>query len=352
MGPPTVMIVRPWGIGGPRHGGWRRSEQIDELLASAGVVTDVCTRDRASGFDPRGLLSILSAGPRAWTLTNVRDATARTRSLRAAIRHHRSTLIEMPHNPVIERITAGRCRVRIAIPHNIESFNEHRMRNWQARDRAACVANEVRVLRRYDAVFTIATEEHWLLANAGIEAHFLPYTPTRDTMAWLQSLRMARVGGSPHTGEIVVFGTAQARHAEATGRLVKVLHAAGLRPVVVGYHTEMLGTRLGRWAELLGAISTEALFSLLARCRAVAIFQSGGGGALTRIVELGHAGVPVVAAGIAARSTHGWQHLTWVGDVEEIPAALPEPGVAVATVDPWQAVRQASERRLLAWLAG
>lgn len=350
---PTVIVVRPLAIGGMRHGGTRRSQQIDELLASARMPAAVCTMDRANCFDPRGLPSIAAAGPRAWTWANLLDATARSRSLRAALGYHRSALVEMPHNPVVERITAGRCRVRIAMPQNIESFNEQRMRNWRARDRAACVANEVRVLRRYDAVFTIAIEEYWLLANAGLEAHFLPYTPPHDTLAWLHRLRVAREGGPPHDGgEVVVLGTVQDRHTEATVRLVKVLHAAGLQPVVVGYGTEKLRPRLDGWADLRGAISMEELFSLLSRCRAVAIYQSAGGGALTRIVELGHAGVPVVAAGVAGRTMHGWQHLTWVGDVGEIPAALPEPGMTVAAVDPWLAVRQSAEQKMLAWLAG
>lgn len=281
------------------------------------------------------------------------DALARTRHLHAHLARGCSALVETPHNPVIERLTAGRCRVRIAVPQNIEAFNKSARRRGQACDRAASLADEVRVLRRYDAVFTIAIEEYWLLANAGLDAHFLPYAPPRDTMAWLHALRMARARGMPHEGdEVIVFGTAQARHDEATVRLVQVLHAAGMRPVVVGYDTARLGSRLGPQADLRGAVSTEALFALLARCRAVAIFQTGGGGALTRIVELGHAGVPVVAAGVAGRSMHGWNHLRWVDDVGEIPEVIPEPGTTVAAVDPWQMVRQAAEQRVLAWLAG
>jgi hypothetical protein len=353
MAASAVMVVRPSASGSLRHGGTRRSQQIDELLASAGVPAAVCTMDRATCFDPRGLSSIAAVGPRAWTWSNLLDATARSRSLRAALPGHRSALVEVPQNPIIERITAGRCRVRIAVPQNIESFNEQWVRNWRTRDRGAGVANEVRVLGRYDAVFTIAIEEYWLLANAGCEAHFLPYTPPRDVLDWLNALREVREGGPPHEGgEVVVFGTIQPRHVEATVRLVKVLHAAGLRPVVVGYGTETLAAQLRPWADLRGAIPTEALFTLLVRCRAVAVFQTGGGGALTRIVELGHAGVPVVAAGVAGRSMHGWQHLTWVDEVSEIPAVLPAPGTTIAAVDPWDSVRQGAERRMLAWLIG
>lgn len=196
----VVVVVRPYACGEMRHGGWRRSRQIDELLASAGMAADVCATGRASGFDPRGMRDIARAGPRAWTWSHL-------------------------------------------------------------------------------------------------------------------SLRYRR-------------------------------------PAVVGYTTAALRPRLGARADVQGAISAEALSALLARCRGVAIFQTGGGGALTRIVELGHAGVPVVAAGLAARSMHGWRHLTWVDEVGEIPEALPTPGMTPAAVDPWQVVRQQAERRMLAWLVG
>jgi hypothetical protein len=350
---PRVTVVRPWAAGGLRHGGWRRSQQIDELLASAGVAFDVCTTVPATTFDPRGLTSLLRAGPRAWNRSNFIDAVSRTRPLQTTLPDGRPALVEMPHNPVIEQITATRCPVRIAVPQNIESFNEPAVRSWRLPDRGARAAAEIRVLARYDAVFTIALEECWLLANAGLDARFLPYSPPRLVVEWLQRLRMSRVSRAPHQDdEVVVLGTAQARHAEATVRLVGVLQSAGLRPVVVGYNTASLLARLGDRADLRGEISTEHLFALLARCRAVTIFQSGGGGALTRIIELGHAGVPVVVAGVAGRSMYGWQHLTWVHDVDAIPDALPEPGTTISAVDPWETIRHAAEQRLLAWLAG
>lgn len=353
MGRSPVMVVRSCAAGKAHHGGWRRSRQIDELLASAGLAAEVCTLHPDRGFDPRGLKDIVAVGPRAWNWSNLVAATARSHGLRSALRQRRAALVEMPHNAVIERVTADRCEVRIAVPHNVESFNEHRVRSWRARDPVARVAVEVQMLRRYDAVFTIAIEEYWLMANAGLDAHFLPYTPPRETMTWLESLRVARAASAPRGGnDVVVLGTAQVRHAEATVRLVQVLHAAGIRPVVVGYNTTALSSRLGCQADVRGAVSEEALFTLLARCRAVAIHQTGGGGALTRIVELGHAGVPVVAAGVAGRSMHGWRHLTWVHDVGDIPAVLPEPGTTVTAVDPWQAMRQAAERRMVAWLGG
>lgn len=353
MAIPQIVVVRPWASGGQRHGGWRRSQQIDELLAAAGTTFEICATVPATSFDPRGIPCLLRAGPRAWNYANLVDAVSRSRSLQTKLRDGCSALVEMPHNPVVERITATRCPVRIAIPQNIESFNDLEVLSWWARDRAARAADEIRVLGRYDTVFTIAVEECWLLANAGLDAHFLPYSPPRLIAEWLQRLRMTRLSRAPRQDdEIVVLGTAQARHADATVRLVDVLQSAGLRPVVVGYNMTSLPPRLRDRADLRGAISTEALFELLARCRAVAIFQTGGGGALTRIVELGHAGVPVVAAGVAGRSMYGWQHLTWVHDVDAIPDALPDPGTTITAVDPWETIRHASEQRLLACLAG
>lgn len=353
MAIPRVTVVRPWAADGLRHGGWRRSQQIDELLASAGVGFDVCTTVPAKNFDPRGFLPLLRAGPRAWNHSNLIDAVSRTRRLRETLPHDCPALVEMPHNPVIEQITATRCTVRVAIPQNIESFNEPAVRSWRMPDRGARAAAEIRLLACYDAVFTIALEECWLLANAGLDARFLPYSPPRLVAEWLRRLRMSRASRAAHPDdEVVVLGTAQARHAEATVRLVGVLQAAGLRPVVVGYNTASLLARLGDRADLRGEISTEHLFALLTRCRAVTIFQSGGGGALTRIVELGHAGVPVVVAGVAGRSMYGWQHLTWVNDVEAIPDALPEPGTTISAVDPWESIRHAEEQRLLACLMG
>jgi hypothetical protein len=353
MPAPHVIIVRPWSAGGRRHGGWRRSRQIEELLAAAGRAFDVGTTVPAATVDLRGLPHLLRAGPRAWNRATFLDAISRSRLLHADIGNGRPALVEMPHNRVIERLTAARCPVRIALPQNIEAFNEAARRSWWPRDRGGSAADEMRVLGRYDAVFTIAVEECWLLANAGIEAHFLPYSPPQETAEWLHGLRSIRLSRAPDdTDEVVVLGTAQARHADATVKLVHVLQSAGLRPVVVGYGTAALRSRIGEQATLRGELSADDLQTLLARCRAVAIFQAGGGGALTRIVELGHAGVPVVAAGVAGRSMYGWQHLTWVHDVGAIPDALPAPGATISAVDPWEAQRQASTQRLLAWLAG
>lgn len=319
----------------------------------AGMAFDVCTTVRATAVDLRGIPHLLRAGPRAWNRTNFLDAVSRSRSLHAFLGDGRSALVEMPHNPVIERLTAGRCPVRIALPQNIEAFNESSGRSWWPSDRVRNAADEMRVLSHYDAVFTIAVEECWLLANMGIEAHFLPYSPPREVAEWLQVLRSTRLARFPDDNdEVVVLGTAQERHAEATVRLVRVLQSAGLRPVVVGYGTTSLRPRIGDRANLVGEISADRLQALLARCRAVAIVQYGGGGALTRIVELGHAGVPVVAAGVAARSMYGWQHLTWVQDVGLIPDALPMPGTTIRAADPWDAIRLASAQRLLTWLAG
>jgi hypothetical protein len=350
---PQVIIVRPWSAGGRRHGGWRRSRQIEELLAAAGTAFDVGTTLPAARVDVRGVPHLLRAGPRAWNRANFLDAVSRSRSLHTALGDGRSVLVEMPHNPVIERLTAARCPVRIALPQNIEAFNESAGRSSWPRDRGSKAAAEVRVLSRYDAVFTIAVEEYWLLNNVGIEAHFLPYSPPQEVATWLQCVRSTRLSRAPDDNdEVVVMGTAQARHADATVKLVRTLRSAGLRPVLVGYGTPSLRSRIGEQANLLGEISEDHLQALLARCRAVAIFQHGGGGALTRIVDLGHAGVPVVAAGVAARSMYGWQHLTWVQDVGAVPDALPAPGTTIRAADPWETLRLASTRRLLSWLAG
>jgi hypothetical protein len=353
MPAPPVVVVRPWSSGELRHGGWRRSRQLDELLAAAGIAFDVCAPVPAATLDGRGIPHWLRAGPRAWNRSGFLDAVSRSRSLHTGLGAGRSALVEMPHNPVIERLTAARCPVRIALPQNIEAFNEPLARSWWPRDRGGEAAAEMRVLRRYDAVFTIAVEECWLLANMGIEAHFLPYAPPQEIAERLHSIRSTRLArAADDTDEVVVLGTAQARHAEATVTLVGVLHAAGLRPVVVGYGVMSLRPQIGDRADLRGEIADDHLHALLARCRAVAIFQHGGGGALTRIVELGHAGVPVVVAGVAGRSMYGWQHLTWVHDVAAIPDAIPPPGTTILADDPWEAIRRASVERLLTWLAG
>jgi len=152
-----------------------------------------------------------------------------------------------------------------------------------------------------DIVFTISAEEAFVLNNADIPAHFLPYFPASDLAGHLSGLRSKRKA----QGFYLILGSAINPPTKA-GVLEQLGFAAdhlgdGEKLIVVGRGTQQLDCD-NPAVVIEGEVSDERLAELLSSCKAAWIHQTFGVGALTRIAELLLAGIPVVLSSHAARS--------------------------------------------------
>lgn len=195
----------------------------------------------------------------------------------------------------------------IGIPHNIESLvRSHSVESLR---------DEVENLKHCDVVFTIAKEETWLLRLLGLNAHYLPYYPPHEAVAYFETVRKKREKRSTNEQKHFLLLGSATNSPTRDGMQTLVNYAArydiGFRLSVAGYGTECLRKLQHPNIHFLGTLSTESLESLLENVDALLIYQPPTTGSLTRIPEMLIAGIPVFANFDATRDYH---HVT---DVEE-----------------------------------
>lgn len=188
----------------------------------------------------------------------------------------------------------------IGLPHNIESL--------------VCCHNlcslevEIEALCKCDIVFTIAKEEAWLLRLLGVNAHYLPYYPPREAVAYFENIRRKR--------ELRVANVQ--KHFLLLGSATNIPTRSGMQDLVnfvaqsninfqmsvAGYGTESICQVLHPNIQFLGTLSVDALELLLECVDALLIYQPPTTGSLTRIPEMLIAGIPVFVNFDAARDYH------------------------------------------------
>ena len=177
----------------------------------------------------------------------------------------------------------------IGLPHNVESL--------VVNGSAGALASEVDNLKLCDAVFAISKEETWLLRLLGVRADYFPYYPVKENASFLLSVRKKREG--KHTGHnkrFLLLGSAT-NYPTRIG-MQSLLDYFGkvslsFQLYVAGYGTESL--LIPNTANIIfqGAISNDILFSDLCEIDAILVYQPPTSGALTRIIEMLVAGIPV-----------------------------------------------------------
>ncbi len=313
------------------NGGDRRSAQLGEIITRDGaVIRDLCLADAPSGILRHYImgwrlgreLGLLKYGFRTllrrWgRLRDRYEAAFRSQGPADAF------LWERTRFPVGAFMARRLGMPVIALPHNVESLVP------ESRDKLTGVALpdsiglEKKYLEMANAVFCISREEQWLLSNLGITVEFLPYYPPSTEAERFLRVRARRP--SEEKDCFLVIGSA-ANYPTGEGMRELLLQLAHFGPAinqrfeVIGRGVEVLaGVCQKPWLRLHGEVDDATLDQMLARSKAVLVHQRRGAGALTRIVEMLLAGVPVIGNQIACRTHFGvdgvhcyesWQELS------------------------------------------
>ncbi|MFZ2900370.1 MAG: glycosyltransferase [Saprospiraceae bacterium] len=196
----------------------------------------------------------------------------------------------------------------VALPHNLESLVPNPTPSNIRPGKAAHFNNEIKVLSQCDAVFTISHEETWLLKLFDINAHFLPYYPTSETLDYLKDIREVRKE-LPQEGYLIMGSAGNYPTQKGILELIETVgNSIQLETFkIAGFGTEQFRKSVQPYLniQLLGELSNQQLFSEIASTKGVIIHQPPTTGMITRITELLIAGVPVICNYISARSYYG-----------------------------------------------
>jgi hypothetical protein len=297
------------------HGGFRRSMQVKQLLTEAGIeVRETISRDARwprRQRVPAGLRFLATHRyPISWEKSQLGHCGMSVLRMEQSCREHRGAKVlvwedvSSPLAPIIAREHGFRV---VAVPHNLESLAGADLTPASRLKPLDRLQLEFDWLRDCDAVFAIAREECWLLANADVPNDYLPYFPPPEVYARLMQIRQRRQ--STQKRFFVILGTANnPRTAAGMVEIVRLLQqgaeSAAHQVLIVGDGTETLEGRIGNAPNirLLGRLSDDALDDLLTEARGIIAHQMKGAGALTRIPESLIAGIPVLANTMASRS--------------------------------------------------
>jgi hypothetical protein len=190
---------------------------------------------------------------------------------------------------------------------------------------------EVELLASCADIYCISREEQWLLANHGIESHYLPYHPPDSRVAELLTIREARSKTPPSDNEFlicVVFGNSDVRESyERQAQLLTTMFPNG-GPIfhVTGYGSEELRHLYSHpLFQFHGVTEPVAWDALLRRVKAFYAHGCRGLGALTRTVDMAIAGIQVISNGITARSAFNVDGVHVYDTPEELQKALEKP---------------------------
>ena len=259
----------------------------------------------------------------------LRSAARRyARTLKSHEWRDRLVLVDDPIfiHPLVRQIKACGARM-VAVCHNIESLNR-----WQVtpRGQQALFRKEIEALSLCDLVVTISREETVLLTGSGIDAIFLPYYPPSEAVPRLMRVRKRRQ--NTQKTSLLLFGSsgnvATLDGMETVLRAWSAEHTGALQDLelhVAGFGTECLRERVPSvdgHVKFLGSLCQEALEDELEQTRACICHQEEGSGALTRIMDMLVAGVPVLANHHAARSYHGVPGVVEYAGADALPYAI------------------------------
>lgn len=225
-------------------------------------------------------------------------------------------------SPLVSNINKGKGIKVIGICHNIESLS-----GGQAKDNKQfkLLKKEIEALSLCDLVITISREEHSFLNNLNVRSYYYPYYPIDTIEENLLRIRKARMNTSKR--DVLLLGTAY--NLPTKFGMEKVISSWKRNSenhhklLVAGYGTEDLKvTEDVRNIELLGSITNEKLEYLLSSAAACLCYQEKASGALTRIMEMLIAGVPVIANTSACRSYYNLPGVIEIDNLDETRDAL------------------------------
>jgi len=304
-------VWAPHGAGGP----WRR-RQIDGILRRHNVEPVDLERPPTKSLPLRGLRSLWLkqrfGRSIRWTPRSLGAAEYSYRFYRHNARRKGVApvaLLESGINPVaIAALQDEGCRViaTLSAIHSLSLTEPTRLGGGYPR----MFQQEILALSTVDSVFCISREEQWLLNNLGIGAHYLPYYPDEERAKELHAERdlRERLQGRAHREFLICVQRNNSENTIAACREQAewICDAcAGTDAVfhVTGYSTEEIkNIWLDKRFVFHGTCSDEEFREVKKRCSAIALHQSQGTGAVTRIPDMILSGLAVIANGLAART--------------------------------------------------
>ena len=295
----------------PWNGGRRRSEQLLSAFLGSG-----CRLSTVREWDRRPRSAVAAAGLRHWWrygphrpvgAMSLRVAGGTRLQFAQLLSEHpdcRTVVIEGTGFGVLGALPFLKDRgVRVVlVPVNVESLVDYPRAWTHGMPLSARFAEELRWLRHADAMFTISTEEAWLLSLHGVPAVRLPYFPAPAFRTELLG-RAARRDPDRSVGYVYFGDFRNAPNVRGFSDLLADLRCGrvGLDAplTVVGRGLdearERFGSNCPAGVEFLGEVTDDRLEDLLSRCLAVVLRHPATGGMLTRVIELNLSGVPVLA---------------------------------------------------------
>lgn len=203
----------------------------------------------------------------------------------------------------------------VAVPHNIESFVPGLKSGLTNRTSPNWLMEEVAILKKCDKVFVISKEESLLLRQFGVNAQYFPYFPPVETFEYLIKIRKNRTENKKVNNErkkILMLGSA-INAPTKEGMIDRInffnenIYVKSYDLIIAGYGTKELELP-GNYQHnirLLGELTNHQLADVLTATDILLIHQPATAGALTRIIEMLIAGIPILSNFESGRNYYG-----------------------------------------------
>lgn len=202
----------------------------------------------------------------------------------------------------------------VAIPHNIESLVPKLNSGITDKTPPDWFMEEMKMLRKCNYVFAISREETLMLKQFRVNAIYLPYYPGIDTFNYLKNIRDERekkMKIHSKRKKILMLGSA-INTPTKEGIINRINFFNSFEQdscdlAIAGFGTNILGSLLNKnnKIELLGELTSGQLSDLLIGTDVLLVHQTVTSGALTRIIEMLIAGIPVLANFESGRNYFG-----------------------------------------------
>jgi len=208
----------------------------------------------------------------------------------------------------------------VALCQNIESLSYSQLKS---KNQARLFDKEIDLFRRCSLVVTISREETLLLRNFDIPALYFPYYPVATIAERMLSIREKR----QETAKEHFLLIGNAGNKVTLDGMTAVIQYFKNRPQLLGKEKLLVA---GYWSpkflkisggpniDILGDIPNAQLDEILCRTRAMLCYQEYGAGALTRIMEMLLAAVPVLANTHACRSYYHYRGVTEFSNLDDL----------------------------------
>lgn len=202
----------------------------------------------------------------------------------------------------------------VAIPHNIESLVPFQYSVLTKEKSPDWFNSEISLLKKCDFIFAISKEDTLLLNLFGVKAYYLPYFPTDEifnNLIRIREIRCQKTERKKRKKKVLLLGSA-VNPITRDGMINRIdffknWDQNSFEIIIAGYETGQL-KKLCEGKDIiqfLGELNNNELNELLNEVDVMLVHQSFTSGALTRIIEMLIAGIPVCANFASARDYYG-----------------------------------------------